>query len=100
LEPQGQSKWLRLWRYWFVLALGLALFVLAYLQATDPVRLSTRGLYVGVATKVVTGIMAIMVIRVVQDCMDDLASARKEVSELKKQLGHTHDPPPQGPGPA
>jgi hypothetical protein len=72
-------KSVRSWRYWLSQILGLALFGLAALQAgTSPASVTRGQLAIGVATKVITGVIAILVVRVVQDMAD-------RVDELRQQ---------------
>lgn len=82
-------KWTfwKVWRYWLTLSLGLALFVLAGLQATGTDHsVSTRSLAIGVATKVITGVLAIMVIRIVQDVMDRVDRMSRRLNQLQDRL--------------
>lgn len=75
-------KYVRLWRFWLTLSLGLVLFALAALQATDPRLTDHRALIVGVATKTVTGVLAILVIRIVQDVMDKIDGLQRRLDKL------------------
>jgi hypothetical protein len=83
-------KYVRLWRFWLTLTLGLTLFALAALQATDHRLADHRALIVGVATKAITGVIAILVIRIVQDVMDKIDAVQRRLDKLD---------PPGPPGP-
>jgi hypothetical protein len=82
-------RW-KFWRWWRIsLAsiLGLALFALAALQATIPHQVSAGQTAIGVATKVITGVLAIMLVRLMQDVMDRLGRILARLRELE----HDHD---------
>lgn len=81
---------MRLWRFWLTLALGLVLFALAALQATDRHPADHRAQVIGVATKAITGIVAILVTRIVQDVMDKIDALQRRLDQLD---------PPKPPGP-
>jgi hypothetical protein len=75
-------KYVRLWRFWLTLGLGLVLFALAALQATDHHLADHRAQVIGVATKAITGIIAILVIRIVQDVMDKIDGVQRRLDQL------------------
>jgi sterol desaturase/sphingolipid hydroxylase (fatty acid hydroxylase superfamily) len=86
-------RW-KFWRWWRISLtsiLGLALFALAALQATIPHQVSAGQTAIGVATKVITGVLAIMLVRLMQDVMDRLAHILARLRELERD---GDEPPP------
>lgn len=81
-------RFVQLWRYWLVLVLGLALFALAALQGTDTHtrQIAGREVLIGVATKAITGVLAIMIIRIVQDCMDRLLTMQDQMQSMDAEI--------------
>lgn len=84
--------WWRYWRLWLAQTLGLVLFVLAGIQAADPRHGPTREVIIGVATKCITGILAVMVIRIMQDVMDRLGKAHERIRQLEGDHGDSTPP--------
>lgn len=67
------------WRRWLSLLLSVALFVLAGLQATGPSH--GQDTWIGVATKVITGIVAVVFATVLKDVMALLHSVMESLDE-------------------
>lgn len=87
-------KFWRLWRTSLALILGLALFALAALQATSPHVSSGRQTAIGVATKVITGVLAIMLVRLMQDVMDRLGEVLIRLRKVEQEHGGGTDGTP------
>ena len=83
--------WWRWWRLWLAQTLGLVLFALAGWQATQPA--AHQLLIIGVATKVITGLLAIMLVRIPQDHADQLQQLRGRVRQLERNDDGDGTPP-------